>query len=237
MNELGAQAFAQLKQKTPGSRDPRVNAAVDCIAKHVAAAVPKEQQPASWEVRVFEDDTPNAFALPGGKIGVHTGMMKVAENQAQLATVIGHEIGHVLARHSNERMSQSALAQTGLAATDILVGGSGREKQMLMAALGVGTQVGVLLPFSRAQETEADVIGVDLMARAGFDPRESVQLWRNMKKAGGGGVPEFLSTHPSDESRIAELEKQIPKVLPKYERAVAAGRQAQCDYAEVARNP
>jgi predicted Zn-dependent protease len=232
--DLGTSAFAQLKQETPTSSDPRVNASVDCIAKHIAAAVPEDKQPPSWEVRVFEDETPNAFALPGGKIGVHTGMLKVADNPAQLASVLGHEVGHVLARHTNERLSQNALVQGGLTATSLFVGGGGREKDALLAALGVGAQVGVLLPFSRTQEKEADTIGLELMARAGFDPREAVELWKNMANAGGGSPPEFLSTHPSDETRIAELSEKVPSVMPLYEKTVRSGRQASCDYARAA---
>jgi len=166
--------------------------------------------------------------LPGGKIGVHTGILKVAVNQNQLATVLGHEVAHVLAKHGAERVSQSTLTQTGLDAVRVLSGEPTPVKNGIMAALGLGAQYGVLLPFGRTQESEADILGLDLMAKAGFDPRESVNLWVNMGKAGGQQPPEWMSTHPSHDTRIADLEKRIPSAMALYQQAQAKGRKPQC---------
>lgn len=222
--EMGVAAFQQIESEKPRSADPTANRRVRCVAETVVT-----QAPGEWEVVVFEDETPNAFALPGGKIGVHTGMLRVAETPDQLAAVIGHEVGHVLARHSNERVSTAYAAQigaSGLAAA--FKTASPQTQQLLIGALGLGTQYGVLLPFSRAQESEADVIGLELMAKAGFDPRESVALWENMAAAGAAGPPEFLSTHPSSATRIQNLDAQMPGALRLYEQAQAAGRRPRC---------
>lgn len=181
-----------------------------------------------WEVKVFADDAPNAFALPGGKIGVHTGMLKVAENQHQLASVIGHEVGHVWAKHSNERVSQGFLTQTGMQLAAVAAGDMTSEKQQLLGLLGVGAQVGVILPFSRKHESEADEIGLELMARAGFDPRQSVELWKNMQKAGSGSTPEFLSTHPGVDTRIRDLNSRMDRAIKIYQQAQASGKRPNC---------
>ena len=222
MDAMGVQAFEQLRKEQPVENDPKINAYVNCIADAITAEV--KDQRTSWEVVVFKDDSPNAFALPGGKMGVHTGMLKVAENQHQLAAVLGHEVGHVLAQHSNERVSQQQLANIGLS----VAGQVGQLGAPAMQALGLGAQVGFLLPYSRLHESEADIIGVDLMARAGFDPRESVELWRNMGKQGGSKPPEFLSTHPSGTTRIDQLQSEMSKALPKFEKARRQGKSPQC---------
>ncbi len=172
---------------------------------------------------MFKDESPNAFALPGGKMGVYTGMLEVAENQDQLAAVLGHEVGHVLAQHANERMSQQQVTSIGLA----VAAGTGLDSAS-MQALGLGAQIGILLPYSRTHESEADIIGLDLMAKAGFDPRESVQLWKNMQKAGGGTPPEFLSTHPSSGTRIDNLIGQMANALQTYNDARARGNKPNC---------
>lgn len=209
MARMGGDAFDQLRQRQPVSRDAAVNRRVQCVARAVVAAAearyPAADRPEAWEVVVFEDPSPNAFALPGGRIGVHTGLLRVAETPAQLAAVIGHEVGHVLADHGNERLTQ----QLGIKAVLLLVGlfGEGElGQQQLMQALGLGARLGISLPFSRAHEEEADLMGLAIMARAGFDPQASVALWRNMAEAGGGQPPEFLSTHPAHGSRIEALQ-------------------------------
>lgn len=225
LGKLGAQAYAEMRQKTPVSKDARAKAYVECVAQAVLAGAPRGSGPSSWEVSVFEDETPNAFALPGGKIGVHTGMLRVAENEHQLAAVLGHEVAHVLARHPNERASQQLATQGALT---VAGAAAGEGNQALLAILGAGAQVGVLLPFSRTQEREADVLGLQYMARAGFDPRESIQLWKNMARAGGGGTPEFLSTHPSGSTRIQDLSNAMPEALALFEEARAAGRAPRC---------
>lgn len=231
MNQMGLQSFEELKRKQPLERDNAINQYVRCVANPLIAASQGRTGATSWEVVVFKDETANAFALPGGKIGVHTGLLKVAKTDAQLAAVLGHEVGHVIAEHGNERVSQGLLAQGGLMIADLLTGTASPErKQILMTGLGLGAQFGVLLPFSRAHETEADVIGLDLMSRAGFDPRQSVELWKNMKAASGGQAPpEFMSTHPSNDSRIAHLERKIPEVLPQFEMAQRSGLRPRCN--------
>lgn len=209
MSAMGAAAFTEMKSQTPLCKDPQVNNYVRCVADAVTRALKLSEGPRSWEVVVFEDPQANAFALPGGKIGVYTGLLKVATTQDQLATVIGHEVAHVLAEHGNERMSTSFATEAGLQAAQIFAGSS-ENTQRALAVLGVGAQVGVLLPFSRAQESEADVLGLDLMARAGFDPAQSVSLWQNMARLSAGQPPEFLSTHPSHGSRIKDLSARVP---------------------------
>ncbi len=229
LNTAGAQSFATYKQKLPIEKDPTINRYVRCVADAIltAANLPANQ----WEVVVFRDDSANAFAVPGNKIGVHTGLIDIAENQSQLATVIGHEVSHVLAKHSNERASQGALLNTGLSvAQQLLLGGSNANSgtnKMLMSALGLGAQFGVMLPFSRIHESEADEHGLYLMSAAGFDPRESIRLWQNMSK-GGAKQPEFLSTHPSGQTRINRLNQAMPKAMRNYNQAQASGRKPRC---------
>lgn len=223
MDAMGVQAYAEMKQQTPATRDSRVNNYVQCVARNVTNVVGGQ-----WEITVFADDQANAFALPGGKIGVYTGLLKVAENQSQLAAVIGHEIVHVTAEHSNERVSTSTLANSGMQVVQVLAGEPTPMKQQLLGLLGVGTQVGILLPFGRAQESEADILGIDLMARAGFDPRESVQLWINMSKNSNGAPPEFMSTHPSSDTRIRQLQERMDSAMQLYRQAQAQGRRPNC---------
>lgn len=232
MADMGRTAFTDLQSQTPRSSNSSQIAYVRCVANAITSVVTPEQMTrvavTSWEVELFEDDTANAFALPGGKIGVHTGLLPVAKTPGQLAAVLGHEVGHVLDRHANARMSQSTLAQTGMQIGAVLIGANTPEKQAAMAALGLGVQYGVLMPYGRGQESAADQIGLELMAKAGFDPREAVTLWENMARAGGPKPPEFLSTHPSDATRIARIQGLLPKVMPSYEEARAAGRVPKC---------
>lgn len=234
MAEMGRSAFSEMKSEMPTVADGSDQAVyVRCVTDAIVEVLRPEQVRGlaiqEWEVEVFQDDSANAFALPGGKIGVHTGLLRVAGNQDQLATVVGHEIGHVLARHGNARVSNSQLAQSGLAIASVFMGGDPQTQQQLMGLLGLGVQVGVLMPFSRAHESEADEIGLELMARAGFDPREAVSLWQNMSQAAGGQAPpEFLSTHPSHGTRITQLQQKMNEVLPIYQRAREEGRTPEC---------
>lgn len=226
MAEMGEAAYQELKQKTPVSQDARVHQYVQCVAHAMTQVVAPDT---NWEVTVFQDKTANAFALPGGKIGVHTGLLDVASNQDQLAAVIGHEIAHVQAHHSNARISASYATQTGLALAQVIAGVASPEKQQLMGLLGLGAQVGVLLPYGRSQESEADLLGLDYMARAGFDPRASVSLWQNMSKAGGPQPPEFLSTHPAHDTRMTQLKEHMPTALNLYQQAHAQGKAPNCN--------
>jgi len=226
LSQMGLAAYDDIRKKQPTDANPAANAYVRCVADAITAVVPGNRQ--SWQVTLFRDDSANAFALPGGKIGVNSGLLKVASNQDQLATVIGHEVAHVLARHSGERLSNQAVVDTGLQAAQAISGSMSPAKQQLMGLLGVGAQVGVLLPFSRTQESEADLLGLDLMARAGFDPRQSVALWQNMERAGGSGPPAFLSTHPSPGGRIEALQNRLPQALELHQQARAQGRKPAC---------
>lgn len=226
LDGMGAQAFAQMQTEKPLIREAGLNGYVRCAADALTAEL---SSPYRWEVAVFRDDDINAFALPGGKIGVHTGLLRVATNQDQLAAVIGHEIGHVLANHANERMSQQLALQGGLALLGSAAGSpDSAGTQQLMQALGLGAQFGILMPYSRLHESEADRIGLDLMARAGFDPRESLTLWRNMAREGGAAPPEFLSTHPSSATRLRDLEGYLDRALAVYQQARARGRRPAC---------
>ncbi|MBF0279319.1 MAG: M48 family metalloprotease [SAR324 cluster bacterium] len=229
MNSMGTDAFKDIKKKTTQETDPQINQHVKCIAQRIVKYAKDKTGVKNWEVVVFREKTVNAFALPSGKIGVYTGLMEVAENADQLAAVMGHEVGHVTAQHGNERVSQGFLVQGGLAVLSGVLGDkSSPQNKAVMGALGLGAQYGVLLPHSRTHESEADLIGLDLMARAGFDPRESAQLWKNMGKGGGKQGPEFLSTHPSHKTRIKDLNSDMKKPLKHYQKLLRSGKQHNC---------
>lgn len=208
---MGSQAFDSMKTEQQVSSTKVQNDFVSCVASFITKHVPPSVFDGQWELVVFDDEQINAFALPGGKIGVYTGILDVTENQHQLAAIIGHEVGHVIAEHGNERMSNSALIGIGMQATNALLQANEiASSNMIMAAIGMGVQVGVQLPFSRTHETEADLIGLELMARAGFTPSESVNLWQNMDNASGGKrQAEFMSTHPLPTSRIEVLQQNM----------------------------
>lgn len=229
IDQIGVQSFAQMKEETPAATNTATSQYVNCVANQVIAQVPSKYGISNWEVVVFDSEQVNAFALPGGKVGVYTGLLKVANNQHQLAAVIGHELAHVLAEHGNERVSTAFATQTGLALAYKISGEPSEEKDQLFALLGIGSQVGVVLPFGRIQESEADVMGLELMAKAGFQPQQAVNLWQNMAKASGGqSQPELLSTHPSHDRRISDLQKQMPKANALYQQAQTAGRIPAC---------
>jgi len=237
MNQMGTQAFQEMKAQTPPETDPAINNYVVCVTRPIAQVSASKLGVEQWEVVVFKDPTPNAFALPGGKIGVHTGLLPVARTPEQLAAVLGHEVGHVIARHSAERASQEFAGSAGLAALQAFASGGSAatagQPSTLGKVIGVlggpALQLGVLMPFGRTQESEADLIGLDLMAKAGFDPKQSVALWRNMMAASKGKAPpEFLSTHPASENRIKNLEAHLPEAQAKYDRARASGKAPNC---------
>ena len=223
MNQMGLQAFTNLKEKTPLDTGRQANSYVQCVARAITREVG-----GNWEIAVFKDDSANAFALPGNKIGVHTGLLNVAKNQHQLATVFGDGVAHVLSRHSNERVSQKFAVEQGLGLVNAVASPTSGTGKTLMGLMGVGAQFGILMPFSRVQESEADQYGLNLMAKAGFDPRESVNLWVNMGKASKGSPPEFLSTHPSHSTRISDLQAKIPAAMRLYQQAQNAGKRPAC---------
>lgn len=225
IDQMGLQAFDNLKKEKPISRNSQYNRIASCISGAITQVTG-----GNWEVVVFEDQTPNAFALPGNKIGVHTGMLQLVDNQDQLAAVIGHEVGHVLARHSNERASQEIAVSQGLNIIQAVSAPQTPLGQAAMGMLGVGAQYGILMPYSRTHESEADKIGVDLMAKAGFDPQQSVSLWQKMDRVSQGQQPiEFMSTHPSHATRIQDLQQQMPQAMTLFQQAQAAGKQPRCN--------
>lgn len=209
--QMGAVAYDQILSQSTLSDNRRQNALVRQVGDRIAAVSGRDDF--DWEFTVIEDETPNAFALPGGKVGVNTGLFKVAKTEGQLAAVMAHEVGHAIARHGSERVSQQLMVQFGLVALGAATEMSGEYMQLAAQA----ATLGVVLPFGRDQESEADHIGLMLMARAGYDPREAVDLWRNFANFGGDRPPEFLSTHPSPENRIARIESLLPQAMPVYE--------------------
>ncbi len=217
--ELGLSTFQKYKQQKTISRNPSYNRQLQNVAARLTKVITMEN--AEWEFVVFEDETPNAFALPGGKVGVHTGLFQITQNEAALAAVVGHEIAHVKAGHGGERMSQQILAGLGTAATAAILKRneemSRTKKTAILAGVGAGA-TGTVLKFSRNQELEADQLGALYMARAGYDPSESIGLWERFSEfKGPGGVPQFMSTHPSGSARIAKLKAYMPQVMPVYE--------------------
>jgi predicted Zn-dependent protease len=213
-SQLGEQAWAEIKAKSKISKDPQANAMVQRVAQRVAAASGLKE---NWEFLVIEDKQINAFALPGGKIAVYTGILPVTQDDNGLATVLSHEVGHVMAHHAAERISQSELIQAGTNVAAIVLGGAtGVDANSMAGLLGAGAAVGLELPFSRRQELEADRIGLTLMAKAGYDPRTALAFWQRMAQATKGAPPEFLSDHPTDERRIGQIQQFLPEALAQY---------------------
>lgn len=230
LNQLGAQAFTEAKSKGPLSNDARQNAYVRCVVNGLVAQLPAQSRGAAWETAVFANKEPNAFALPGGKVGVNTGIFDVARNQDQLAAVLAHEIGHVVERHHDERITRQMGASGAVQLLGALAGARYGQGGADLATQGgsVLAQTGFLLPGSRTQESEADVVGQRLMAGAGYNPAEAVSLWQNMIAAGGGRPPQWLSTHPDPQSRIQELRARADALTPTYRQARASGRVPKC---------
>lgn len=228
--QMGEQAFAQAKAQKAQSSDRAQTSYVACVVNAVTRQVPSPWNQLRWEFALFQDAEANAWALPGGKVGVYTGIFNVARNQDQLAGVIAHEIGHVVARHHNERISRQQGASAGLQILSAIVGsrygeGAGNAAGQIGS---IGAQAGFLLPNSRIQESEADVVGQQLMAKAGFDPRGAVALWQNMAAASGSRPPQWLSTHPDPSSRLRELQARASDLVPTMEAARRSGNSPRC---------
>jgi predicted Zn-dependent protease len=218
--QMGLQSFLQVKKKNADkiSRNPYINEQVRRVGRRIAQATGKNYK---WEFIVIESNQPNAFVLPGGKVTVYTGILPITLNDHGLATVLGHEVAHAIARHGGERVSQNILVQTSLAAVQIGMESSGSSmSREVTAALGAGASVGILLPYARTQESEADRLGLIYMAKAGYDPRRAVNFWRRMiaaaQKSGGNRPPEWLSTHPGGERRIRQIQAWLPEALRYY---------------------
>lgn len=178
---------------------------------------------AQWEFVLFDDEAVNAFALPGGKVGVYTGLFRAAETEDELAVVVGHEIAHVVARHGVSRMSTNlAIALGGVALGVANSNASAESQALVLAAYGVTTNLAVALPYSRSNETEADHIGLIYAARAGYDPRVAIQFWQKMEReSGGSSVPEWISTHPASHTRIEQMRALMPRAMQEYQKAHA----------------
>jgi len=229
MRAEAERAFNQMRASMPLVTDRVTIDFVACVAQAVVEVLEPPYNDIDWELAIFESESVNAFAMPGGKIGVLSGILSVTENQHQLATVIGHEIAHVTASHSKSRASKAGLTNIGINAVAIILGGGySGATYTAQQALAAGAAFGITLPHTRGQETEADVIGLEYMARAGFDPRESVPLWQRMDAGAENRPAEFLSTHPASETRIENLINEWQKTLPLYNQAVAEGREPDC---------
>ncbi len=209
LSGAGEQAWAAALKEGKVSRDAAANSRLRTVATRLIEAAGLSDRP--WVYVVFEDDTANAFVVPGGKVGVNTGLLIVAKTDGQLAAVLGHEIAHAIYNHAAERYSQAVGAQLLIGGAQVAVGGSNPDAARLIGSLGgAGAQLGLLLPFSRKRELEADRMGVEIMARAGYRPVEALDLWRNMAASRtSGGPPQFLSTHPSDVRRLKALEDHL----------------------------
>jgi predicted Zn-dependent protease len=219
--ELGLTSFEQLKKETPISKDASTKALVEKVGTRIAAIAGPDMPNAQWEFVVFESKEANAFCLPGGKVGIYTGILPITKTEEGLATVIGHEVAHAVARHGGERMSEAMLMQAGgqllgstLSKTDP------RWQAVAQTAYGVTTTVGRQLPHSRAQESEADRIGLIYMARAGYNPEAAVQFWQRFgeynEQQGGANSPAFLRTHPTDATRVRQLQQWMPEAKAQF---------------------
>lgn len=217
--QLGAQAFADVKQQEKISRNPEVNARIQRIGKRIAAAVGNQLPGAQWEFVVFDSAELNAFALPGGKVGIYTGLIDLGVSDDELAQVMGHEIGHVVARHGGKRMTEATMVGlVGVAGSIAVDKKYGSDKAQLFAlAYGGVSTVGYVLPHSRGDESEADLMGLQYAAQAGYNPDAAVTLWQKMAAASGQSkVPAWLSTHPSNGQRITNLRAAAPRFTQLY---------------------
>jgi len=224
---LGLQSYQQvLAQSETVDGGPELEM-IKRVASRLARATGKAGADFDWQVSLIRSSQVNAFCLPGGKIVVYNGILPVTQNEPSLATVLGHEMAHATSRHGSQRVLQQNLAQTALTGVAMSLSDMDYDKQRaIMGALGAGAQFGVLMPFSREHESEADAIGLHYMARAGYDPRESIGFWQRMERAGGAQPPEFLSSHPSHGTRIEQLQAEIPRALEEYNRSPAADTQS-----------
>jgi len=217
---LGLQSYQQvLAQSESIDSGPELEM-IKRVASRLASATGKAGADFDWQVSLIRSSQINAFCLPGGKVVVYTGILPITQNEPALATVLGHEMAHATSRHGSQRVLEQNLAQTALTGVAMSLSDMDYDKQRaVMGALGAGTQFGVLMPFSRKHESEADAIGLLYMARAGYDPRESIRFWQRMENAGGAQPPEFLSSHPSHGTRIQQLEAEMPKALEEYNKS------------------
>ena len=217
---LGLQGYQQVLSQSDRIDSGPEFEMVRRVASRLASATGQAGADFDWQVSLIRSQQANAFCLPGGKIVVYTGILPITQNESALAAVLGHELAHATSRHGSQRVLQHNLAQTALTGVAISLSDMDYDKQRaVMGALGAGTQFGVLMPFSRKHESEADAIGLLYMARAGYDPRESIRFWQRMENVGGPQPPEFLSSHPSHGTRIEQLQAEMPKALEEYNKS------------------
>lgn len=218
--------FEKMKASMPIETDAGTRAYVFCVAQAIINELEPPYSDLDWEIEIFDDkEMVNAFAMTGGKIGVFTGILDVAKTEDQLGAVMGHEVAHVTEQHALERVNREITTQGGaIAGAAILGGGVAGDLVKIGAALGLS------LPYGRKQESEADTVGLNYMSDAGFDPRASVQLWKNMEEKSGRGPPQFISTHPSPDNRIEKLIENLPAALVQYNKAQALNKNPQCSY-------
>jgi predicted Zn-dependent protease len=225
----GARQMQIIRDNAPLVQDRATIDFVACVADAIVGVLDEESAAMYWELAVVNQPEVNAFVLPGGKIVVKSGILSMTKNEHQLAAVLGHEVAHVTANHPNERQTRGDMTSYGVEVLALILGGGYyNQTQGAYGALASASELGVMNPFSRKQETEADVIGLHYMAKAGFDPRESVELWKKMNASGQATIPEFMSTHPSGDTRIESLINEYPKALAYYNEALAAGRSPNC---------
>lgn len=225
MRELGMTAFQEMLGEQEISEDSELTAVLDRIGRRVSEVgdrylIEYGKAAYDWEFVLIDSESANAFCLPGGKVGVYTGLVNYTENEAELANVVAHEVAHAILEHGGERMSQSLLIQMGFAA--IMAGMEEKDENVqtgVLAALGLGATVGVLMPYSRRHEFEADEVGLMLLAETGYDPESAVVFWDRFARKGGAGMPEFLSTHPSDANRVQHLQAKMQEARIRYQRA------------------
>lgn len=232
MAQDAARQMTLIREHSPLVQDRAIIDFVACVADAIVGVLEGDDAALYWELAIVNQPDVNAFVMPGGKIVVKAGILDMTKNQHQLAAVLGHEVAHVTAHHANERASRESISSFGIDVLAIVLGGGYyNQTQGAYSALQTASTMGLSNPFSRMQETEADLIGLEYMARAGFDPRQSVELWKNMNDsaAGQAAPPEFLSTHPSGDTRIESLIEQYPTALKLYNEAQAAGRYPNCD--------
>ena len=212
---LGIQSYNEILKREKESEDTQLNQIIRRVGKRIASV--SDMPKLEWEIKLIESDQKNAFALPGGKIAIYTGILSIAKNEAGLATVMSHEIAHVIARHGAQRMTQQMLLQGAMIGAGLSMKNS-TQKNIVLSALGVGVLYGFTLPFSRLHESEADQIGLIYMAKAGYDPNEAINFWQRFGQVKGGkGGPEWASTHPADATRIQGLRSYLSRAKYDYQ--------------------